>query len=142
MPPRRQVASRCERLMGWYGYRAATDVATGIRLGGTPAGTTGWLAEWRRADDAARRAVDQVLDEHDRPVAAGQPLRPEWFKAPQAITPGEPVRVNLMGQGFSITLDGKALNGAGLGESVRVQLSTGRTVGGTLRASRLVEVGL
>jgi len=46
--------------------RAATDVAAGIRLSGTPSGTTAWLAEWRRADDAARRAVDQVLDEDDR----------------------------------------------------------------------------
>jgi len=46
--------------------RAATDVATGIRLSGGPARTTAWLAEWRRADDAARRAVDRVLDEDNR----------------------------------------------------------------------------
>ena len=46
--------------------RAATDVAAGIRLSGGPARTTAWLAEWRRADDAARRAVDRVLDEDNR----------------------------------------------------------------------------
>jgi 2-succinyl-5-enolpyruvyl-6-hydroxy-3-cyclohexene-1-carboxylate synthase len=45
--------------------RAATDVTARIRLGGTPARTTTWLAEWRRADGAARRAVDRVLDEDD-----------------------------------------------------------------------------
>ena len=44
--------------------RAATDVAAGIRLAG-PARTTPWLEGWRRADDAARRAVDAVLDEED-----------------------------------------------------------------------------
>jgi 2-succinyl-5-enolpyruvyl-6-hydroxy-3-cyclohexene-1-carboxylate synthase len=46
--------------------RAATDVAAGIRLSGTPAGTTPWLDAWLRADDAARRAVDAVLDDEDR----------------------------------------------------------------------------
>jgi 2-succinyl-5-enolpyruvyl-6-hydroxy-3-cyclohexene-1-carboxylate synthase len=46
--------------------RAATDVAAGIRLSGSPARTTSWLEGWRRADDAARRAVDAVLDEQDR----------------------------------------------------------------------------
>jgi 2-succinyl-5-enolpyruvyl-6-hydroxy-3-cyclohexene-1-carboxylate synthase len=36
------------------------------RLGGGPAGTTSWLQEWRHADDAARRAVDAILDGDDR----------------------------------------------------------------------------
>jgi 2-succinyl-5-enolpyruvyl-6-hydroxy-3-cyclohexene-1-carboxylate synthase len=46
--------------------RAATDVAPAIRLTGIPAipGSPGvWLAAWHRADDAARRAVDAVLDD-------------------------------------------------------------------------------
>jgi len=42
--------------------RAATDVASVLRLTGTP-GDSGWLDAWRRADDAARRAVDAVLDD-------------------------------------------------------------------------------
>jgi 2-succinyl-5-enolpyruvyl-6-hydroxy-3-cyclohexene-1-carboxylate synthase len=49
--------------------RAATDVAAGIRLGGAPARgpyqATAWLDGWRRADAAARRTVDAVLDEDD-----------------------------------------------------------------------------
>ncbi len=45
--------------------RTATDVEAGIRLSGTPAGTTAWLDGWRRADEAARRAVDAVLDEEE-----------------------------------------------------------------------------
>jgi 2-succinyl-5-enolpyruvyl-6-hydroxy-3-cyclohexene-1-carboxylate synthase len=46
--------------------RAATDVAAGIRLSGSPARTTPWLEGWRRADDVARRATDALLDEGDR----------------------------------------------------------------------------
>jgi 2-succinyl-5-enolpyruvyl-6-hydroxy-3-cyclohexene-1-carboxylate synthase len=45
--------------------RSATDVAAGIRLSGTPARTTAWLDGWLRADEAARRAVDAVLDEEE-----------------------------------------------------------------------------
>jgi len=46
--------------------RAATDIAAGLRLSSTPGGPTAWLDGWRRADTAARRAVDAVLDEQDR----------------------------------------------------------------------------
>jgi 2-succinyl-5-enolpyruvyl-6-hydroxy-3-cyclohexene-1-carboxylate synthase len=51
--------------------RAATDVASAIRLTAAPgspdasddgAGAGGWLADWRRADEVARRAVNAILD--------------------------------------------------------------------------------
>ena len=48
--------------------RAATDVASAIRLSGgpDPAGDSrGWLGDWRRADSAARSAADAVLDDGD-----------------------------------------------------------------------------
>ncbi len=44
--------------------RAATDVASALRLSGTPQDGA-WLDAWRRADDAARRAVDAVLDDDE-----------------------------------------------------------------------------
>ncbi len=47
--------------------RAATDVVPAIRLAGPPAsaGASGWLADWRRADEMARRAVNAILDDDD-----------------------------------------------------------------------------
>ena len=66
--------------------RAATDVAPSVRLSGLPGssrdpGESAWLEAWHRANDAARRAVDAVLDEDDslteprlaRDLAAGLP---------------------------------------------------------------------
>jgi len=44
--------------------RTATRVAASVRLAGPPpdaAATAGWLASWRRADAAARRAADDIL---------------------------------------------------------------------------------
>ncbi len=46
--------------------RSATDVAAAVTLSGAPAAATPWLEAWRRADDAARRAVDAILDGDDR----------------------------------------------------------------------------
>jgi 2-succinyl-5-enolpyruvyl-6-hydroxy-3-cyclohexene-1-carboxylate synthase len=43
-----------------------TEVAARIRLTGAPGGAAGgWLAAWRRADAAAMRAADAVLDRED-----------------------------------------------------------------------------
>ena len=43
--------------------RSATQVAAGVRLSGPgPGRPSAWLADWKRADAAARRAADGVLD--------------------------------------------------------------------------------
>jgi flagella basal body P-ring formation protein FlgA len=74
-----------------------------------------------------------------RPLAAGQVLRAEHFRVTQSVAAGDPVRIQMVGQGFTIQADGQALAGAGEGQSVRVRTEGGRIVAGTLRG-RTVEV--
>jgi 2-succinyl-5-enolpyruvyl-6-hydroxy-3-cyclohexene-1-carboxylate synthase len=47
--------------------RAATDIAASVRLTGAPGGSAAWPGQWRRADEAALRAADTVLDAERRP---------------------------------------------------------------------------
>ena len=77
-----------------------------------------------------------------RPLAPGQMLRAEHLRVPPAVQPGEEVKVLLTGRGFSVSTEGRAINGAAEGQSVRVQTALGKTLTGTARAGRVVEVRL
>jgi flagella basal body P-ring formation protein FlgA len=74
-----------------------------------------------------------------RPVAAGQILRLEHLRIMQTVAAGDPVRIQIVGQGFTIQADGQALAGAGDGQTIRVRTDSGRILAGTLRG-RTVEV--
>ncbi|MFZ4759108.1 MAG: flagellar basal body P-ring formation chaperone FlgA [Burkholderiaceae bacterium] len=74
-----------------------------------------------------------------RPLAPGQVLRLEHLKVASTIAAGDPVRIQMVGQGFSIQADGQALAAAGEGQSLRVRTENGRILAGTLRG-RTVEV--
>jgi len=49
--------------------RTATEVAAGVELRGPgPGRASAWLAAWQRADAAARRAADEILDADELPT--------------------------------------------------------------------------
>ena len=75
-----------------------------------------------------------------RAVTPGTPLRPEWLRAKTVITAGDNVKVLYMGEGFSIAADGRALANATDGQSIRVQVDSGKVLSGTARDGRRVEV--
>lgn len=77
----------------------------------------------------------------NRPLAAGQPLRPDMLRTATTIRAGDPVRVVIVGEGFSANADGQALAAAGEGQPLRVRTETGRVLGGTVRG-RTVEIRL
>lgn len=85
----------------------------------------------------AQFVLDKVLS---RPLAAGQALRSEYFRARALVAPGDPVRLVYEGAGFSVSTDARALGSATSGEPVRVQTDSGRIVTGIAKGPRLVEM--
>lgn len=73
-------------------------------------------------------------------VAAQQPLRQEWVRAPQAVKQGQAVKLVAQGRGFRLTNEGIAVNTALEGQVAQVRLTSGQTVRGVARAQGLVEV--
>ena len=77
-----------------------------------------------------------------RPVGAGQAMRREFIKPRPVINQGDPVKLVYSGPGFSVSGSGKALTAAGEGQSVRIQLESGKVLSGTVRGGKQVELGL
>ncbi len=99
-----------------------------------------------RGDLAAQPAgaltdMSRAIGHHARfAVGAGNTLRADMLRLPPAVQQGQTVKVIGSGAGFHVSNQGRALNRAGEGESVRVRLPNGRVVTGTARAEGVVEV--
>lgn len=101
------------------------DEVDWTQTGGLPVSDPAWLAG---------RALG-------RPLSAGQVLRAADLRVPQTIAAGDPVRIRMVGTGFSVSASGFAMAGAGEGQSLRVRTETGRMLVGTVR-ERTVEIRL
>ncbi len=75
-----------------------------------------------------------------RPVSAGQPLLRDQFRARQVVTQGDDVKLVYRGPGFAVSTQARALSGATEGQTVRVVTDSGKTLSGTARAGRVVEI--
>ncbi|KAB2838250.1 MAG: flagellar basal body P-ring formation protein FlgA [Burkholderiales bacterium] len=73
-------------------------------------------------------------------VAAQQPLRQEWVRAPQAVKQGQAVKLVAQGRGFRLTNEGVAVSSALEGQVAQVRLASGQTVRGVARSAGVVEV--
>lgn len=118
-------------------------VASTTLLAGTPASD----GAFRMAEIELSRQSGKVLDDPtlldgkvlSRAIAAGQPLRASDLRVLQTVTPGDPVHIKLIGNGFEIGAEGVALSGAGEGQTVRVRTDAGKVLSGTTRG-RTVEI--
>lgn len=76
-----------------------------------------------------------------RPLSAGQVLQANDLRVQQTVAAGDPVRIRVIGHGFSISASGYAVTAAGEGQSLRVRTEAGKMLVGTVR-ERAVEVRL
>ena len=83
----------------------------------------------------------QAMGHHTRfAVAAGTPIRGDMLRIPHAVRQGQNVPVVSVGPGFRVSSEGRAMNNAAPGESVRVRLSNGQVVTGVAQPGGTVEV--
>ena len=74
------------------------------------------------------------------PLAAGQAIRADLLRTPNAVLSGQSVKVISEGAGFRVAADGKAVNNAAAGQVAQVRMNSGQTISGIARADGNVEV--
>lgn len=100
-------------------------------------------AEWTASDSPVFTDIQGLLGRAlARPLAPGQPVREADVRKRQWFAAGDPVRLRVVGQGFSISGEGTALSPGLEGQLVRVRTESGRVVSGRPTAERMVEVDL
>ncbi len=78
-----------------------------------------------------------------RPITAGEALRQDLLRAPPVVQAGDPVRIVLVGEGFTVSTEGKALTAAADGQTVTVAVAgsgSGRGLAGVARPGGVVEI--
>jgi flagella basal body P-ring formation protein FlgA len=73
-------------------------------------------------------------------LGAGQALRADLLRTPNAILQGQNVKVVSQGAGFSVAADGKAVTNAAAGQVAQVRMSSGQTISGIARPDGSVEI--
>lgn len=91
---------------------------------------------------ALTRAADIVGRTVLRSLEAGQSVRQDDVKSRRWFAIGDPVRLNVRGEGFLVASEGVALTPGDEGRCARVRMDNGRVLCGQPVGERLVEVAL
>ncbi|MEC5318471.1 flagellar basal body P-ring formation chaperone FlgA [Brenneria populi subsp. brevivirga] len=65
-----------------------------------------------------------------RDLTPGQPITTAMLRKAWIVKAGQNVQVSAQGEGFTINSEGKAMNNAAVGQSVRVRTASGQIIGG------------
>ncbi|PKO58823.1 MAG: flagellar basal body P-ring formation protein FlgA [Betaproteobacteria bacterium HGW-Betaproteobacteria-19] len=145
------VGVRCDSPVTWSVYLQArvgvvTDylvVARPLRAGQIvgPADIARRHGDLAALPDNTLTDPTQAIGHHTRyAIAQGNPLRGDMLRIPAAVRQGQNVKVISSGEGFQVSGEGRALNNAAPGETVRVRMPNGQVITGTASAGGLVEI--
>jgi len=73
-------------------------------------------------------------------VGAGVPLRLDMLRQPWVVQQGQTVKIVVVGHGFEVAKEGRALNNAAVGQDTQVRVDSTTTVSGVARADGSIEV--
>lgn len=139
-----EVSRKTMMITGEVELYAEVPVATRAISGTEKISPADFKTERRNVTFALdRTAVPQDLAASvaARSIAFGEPIWKSSLRREQLIKFGDPVRVQIGGDSWSITSDGVAQGNASLGESVRVKVGKSqKLVSGVLKEKGLVEI--
>jgi flagella basal body P-ring formation protein FlgA len=70
-------------------------------------------------------------------LAAGQILRSDMLRAPFTIKQGQSVQLKVLGTGFRVSAEGKALNNAAEGDTTTARTTSGQVVSGIVKSGAI-----
>ena len=76
-----------------------------------------------------------------RNIRAGQPLMSYHVRTEPTVSPGDPIRVEIKGRGFSVVVNGSAMGQGSDGQPLRVRTDAGKVIVGQLHG-RTVEISM
>lgn len=145
------VGVQCESPVTWQAYlQARVSVIADYLVTARPlrAGQIVGPSDLaRRNGDLAALAENTLTDPSQAvghrtryALAQGNPVRGDMLRIPAAVQQGQNVKVISRGDGFQVSSEGRAMNTAAPGESVRVRMSNNQVITGTASADGTVEV--
>ncbi len=93
-------------------------------------------------DGFVQKAEQAIGRQAIRPIQSGGLITLNNLKNSAVIKAGDPVRVQVQGDGFEATGSGTALNSAGMNEPIRVKLPDGKQAQGRVAGEGLVTIKL
>jgi flagellar basal body P-ring formation protein FlgA len=94
----------------------------------------------QHSPDVVLRLADVAGKTAQLDLAPGNPIRQPWLSDTLMVKQGKRVRMISKGAGFSVSMEGIALEHGAAGRVVRIKAASGRIVQGIVRGPGLVEV--